>query len=171
MGSKTTLKLAGILFAGMVVGCQTDKSSMTDFFPQEEEQRVGNVRDAQAASGARADATLQPHHFDGDKLNSLGQDKLDRMLADDDTAQPMVVYLNLAEKDEQTSARRESIMRYLQDRGASADQIKLEMGPNPHAHSLSANHLGRMNRTENSSGSSTEGTAAPAGEPSATTGK
>jgi hypothetical protein len=171
MESNKTLKLSAMLLGTMVVvGCQTDKSSMTDFFPQEEEHRVQNICDAQAASGARADATLQPQHFDGGKLNSLGQDKLDLMLKDDDTAQPMVVYLNLSDKDALSSARRDSVMRYLEDRGASADQIKLESGSNPHARSLSANHLGRMARTENV-GTSSEGNTAPAGEPPATTGK
>ena len=76
-----TLTFAAVLFgAAAAAGCQTDKSSMTDFFPAEEEQRVQHVAQIQAASGARADATLQPFHFDGGKLNSLGEAKLDLMM-------------------------------------------------------------------------------------------
>jgi len=164
MGSKATLKLAGILFAGMVVGCQTDKSSMTDFFPQEEEQRVQNVRDAQAASGARADATLQPHHFDGDKLNSLGQEKLAKIVPDeleDDT----VVYLNLPETAEKTAARRDDVMAYLKSLGVSEEHAKINLGTNPELTHPAEEGLTRLAKTETGATTSTDVAAnAPATE-------
>lgn len=162
-----TLTFAAVLFgAAAAAGCQTDKSSMTDFFPAEEEQRVQHVAQIQAASGARADATLQPFHFDGGKLNSLGEAKLDLMMKDDDSAQPLVVYMNVSDKNTIYGARRDAVLRFLESRGAIADQVKLEVGPNPNAHSLASEHLSRMSRTENTAvtggsndASTTEGNA------------
>jgi hypothetical protein len=149
-----TLTFAAVLFgAAAAAGCQTDKSSMTDFFPAEEERKVQHVANIQAASGARADPTLQPFHFDGGKLNSLGEAKLDLMLKDDDAIQPLVVYMNVPDKDATYAARCDAVLRYLHDRGATADQVKLEVGPNPNVHSLASEHLSRMSRTENNSAS------------------
>jgi hypothetical protein len=161
------LKFSAMLLGTIVtVGCQTDKSSFTDFFPQEEQQRVRSAADTQAASGARADATLQPFHFDGPKLNSLGQAKLDLMLRDDDAAQPMVVYVNMAENDASYASRADAVKRYLEDRGAIGDQIKIQAGPNPHVRTQAAGHLSRMSRTENvSTSSASESGSAPAAEP------
>src|SRR4051812_10440004 len=157
-------KFTALAFGAALVGCQTDKSSMTDFFPPEEEQAVRTPFEVQAASGARADASLQPFHFDGEKLNSLGEAKLDLMLKDDYAAQPLVVYLNVPEKESVYNLRRDAVTRYLEDRGVVNEQIKFVAGPNPNARSLAATHLSRISRTENTSagGESGGGSAAPA---------
>jgi hypothetical protein len=169
MERNNTLKCAAVVFGAALVGCQTDKSSMTEFFPPEEEQAVRNVCEAQAASGARADATLQPFHFDEEKLNSLGEAKLDLMLKDDDAARPLVVYMNVPEKESVYNLRRDAVTRYLEDRGVVNEQIKFEAGPNPNARSLAATHLTRIARTENHSASGEAGGAPSEATPTAPT--
>ena len=158
-----TLKIAGAVLAGLAVsgaaGCQTDGSSVTDFFPSDNAPRATEqFMNVQAASGARADGTLQPLHFDAEKLNSLGEAKLDLMLKDDDS------------DDRFLNSRKESVTRYLVDRGLSEDQVKFETGTNPNSRSLAVRHITNMGKTEtgisggtSTSGASEEGAAASAG--------
>src|SRR3954470_17516811 len=95
----TAVKIAGFTAAAAMLligtGCNSDKSSMTDFFPADENRSTQNFMTAQAASGARNDATLYPMHFDCGRLNSLGEGKLDLMLKDDDSTDAVVVYMDL----------------------------------------------------------------------------
>src|SRR4051812_38860406 len=105
-----TLKIAAAVLAGLglssLAGCQTDKSSVTEFFPAENAPRATEQFMAvQAAAGARADSTLQPLHFDNEKLNSLGEAKLDLMLKDDDSVEPVIVYMNLTDDDKFLNSR------------------------------------------------------------------
>lgn len=105
--------------------------SADHFTSPEEPRQVHRVFDAAAASGARADATLHPAHFDAGNpkaLSSLGENKLDLMLSDDD-ALPMVVYLNVAE-DLQAGCEN-SVRVYLRDRGLTEAQVKVVAGRNP----------------------------------------
>src|SRR4051812_36771110 len=101
---------------------------MDEFFPADEGRAVNNLWSAQAAAGARADATLQPMHFDGAKLNSLGEAKLDLMLKDDDSAESILVYMNLDPKDHDLSTRLESVSSYLEEHGIEKEHIQLKMG-------------------------------------------
>ena len=49
-------------------------------------------------------------HFDGDKLNSLGEAKLDLMLKDDDSTDAMVVYMDLTREDPELKGRRDAVV-------------------------------------------------------------
>ncbi|MBC8105453.1 MAG: hypothetical protein H7Z14_02590, partial [Anaerolineae bacterium] len=142
------ITFAGVAVAGLlIVGCQTDQSSVTDFFPDDEARSTQNFMTAQAAAGARADATLQPMHFDGDHLNSLGESKLDLLLKDDDTSNMVVVYMNVPADDENLKVRRDAVVTYFEDRGVSKDSIEFKAGGNPAQTSLAAEHLGRISKT------------------------
>jgi hypothetical protein len=155
------ITLVGVACVGAVlfnVGCQTDNSSVQDFFPQDQNRASQQFVTAQAASGARADGTLNALHFDGQRLNSLGEAKLDLMLKDDDTAEPVVVYLDLSKDDADLKVRRDAVSNYLVDRGMTTDQLEFKMGANPNGNSLAANHLARMEKLE--SGGGAEGGAA-----------
>ena len=154
-----TMSLAIAAVAMSVGGCQTDESSMTDFFPPDQARASQQFVAAQAASGARADATLQPSHFDGDRLSSLGEDKLELMLMDDDTAEPLVVYLNLDKDAPNLNVRREAVTEFFIERGLLREQIELRTGSNPNVTSLTAKHLARMHLTD-SGGSDGESPAA-----------
>jgi hypothetical protein len=152
------LKIAGAVLAGLglssFAGCQMDSSSMTDFFPPEDAPRATQqFQTVQAASGARNDATLQPLHFDGERLNSLGEAKLDLLLKDDDTVEPVVLYMNVADKDSNFSARKDAVTRYLDDRGLPKEQVKFETGPNPNTHSLAVTHVAGLVKQETSASS------------------
>jgi hypothetical protein len=121
--------------------------------------------DAQAASGARADATLSKQHFDGGRLNSLGEDKLSRMMKDDDATEPMRVYLNVNERDPASRPRREAVIAFLKDGGLTDAQIEIAYGPNPENRSRASTHLSNLGKTETGAAAqSGGGSPAHAGE-------
>lgn len=123
------------------VGCQS-KSPEADgpkyttegekFSPDEEPRHMHRVLDAAAAAGARYDATLRGCHFDGGgtpaALNSLGEEKLDLMLAAGD-ALPLVVYLDVP-ADDLSDARAKAVATFLKDRGLQDAQTKVVVGRN-----------------------------------------
>jgi len=142
--------LAGAVLAAapLVAGCARTPAAKADaesaerrelqrlggdvFRPDDEARPVQRLFDVHAAAGARADASLRAAHFDGGNpsvLNSLGEEKLDLMLADDD-ALPLVVYVDVA-KDDATPDRQRAVEVYLRDRGLAADQVKVVAGANP----------------------------------------
>lgn len=152
------LKITGAVLAGLglssFAGCQMDNSSVTEFFPPADAPRATQqFMTVQAASGARNDATLQPLHFDGEHLNSLGEAKLDLLLKDDDTVEPVVLYMNVSDKDSNYSARKDAVTRYLEDRGLPKDQVKFEAGPNPNVHSMAATHIAGVIKQETAASS------------------
>src|SRR5690349_17085304 len=87
----------------VLASCQTTNQpgsmdpTLNGFFPEDagEVRKHNQIADAMAASGARTDGTLYRHHFDGGRLNSLGEDKLSLMLRDDDRPEPVMVYLGM----------------------------------------------------------------------------
>jgi hypothetical protein len=116
-----------LTLAAGLTGCATNNENEGTI----EAQQVRNTCDAQAASGARADATLHPCHFDGANLNSLGTARLDDILADDDTAKPLTIYLDMPAGDTNESVHRDAIARYVETKGFAAADLKFEQGPNP----------------------------------------
>ena len=99
------------------------------FVPDDQPHAVDNVAAAQAARGARADATLYSSHFNDAGLNSTGREKLELMLEDEDPAQPLVVYLDLPAGADLAPAH-QAVTEYLKARGLPENQIKLVDGPN-----------------------------------------
>src|SRR4051812_26205372 len=80
-------------------GCNqgTMASQESDFQPDDGARQVWQIADAQAAAGARDDATLYQRHFDGAALSSLGRSKLDSMMNAD--VPPTAIYLDLNARD------------------------------------------------------------------------
>lgn len=142
--------VAGLLlaFAG---GCQSNSTRQygENFSNHDVQCATERLMDAQAAAGARADAMLHRQHFDGETLNSLGQHKLDLMIADDHAITPLTVYLDFPEADAHDELRRQSVVLYLKERGLLDSQIKLENGINPDALTSAAPNLLRLSKTEN----------------------
>ena len=85
---------------------------------------------AQAATGAREDATLRAMHFDGGRLNSLGRQKLDLITRDNDGPRKLVVYLDLP-SDAPLAEARTTVADFLKSAGIPDSQIRIEDGPNP----------------------------------------
>ena len=82
---------AALLAAATSAGCHNNHdnagaTSHGERFPRDTDVRpVDRFAQVQSAAGARSDATLNGSHFDGrGGLNSLGRQKLDLMLRDDD---------------------------------------------------------------------------------------
>jgi hypothetical protein len=123
-------------------------------------RKPGQFIDAMSAAGARADATLSRQHFDGRRLNSLGEDKLSRMMGDDRASEPMRVYLNLDERDGASKDRRAAAVAFLRDAGLGESQVEVVFGQNPENWSPGSKHLINMPKTETGTG---EGYAAGKG--------
>jgi hypothetical protein len=145
-----TLAAAALLFLG---GChdvqgQMDRDRAGDAFSPE-----GDTRDyrramiAQEAAAARKDGMLYAYHFDGDRLNSLGQSKLALMMRANDQAFPLVVYLNVP-NDAHLQARQDAVRTYLTDAGLRREQLAFETGANPNVTSSAAQNLQRYTKTE-----------------------
>jgi len=90
------MKWSVISFALLVLASCQNKEYQPDpsnvgFFPEDtgEVRKPVQFTDAMAAAGARADATLGKHHFDGPRLNSLGEEKLALMLKDEHAPAPL----------------------------------------------------------------------------------
>jgi len=164
-----TLKWIGwVTVAALVVltaGCHHDYPANRapllhgEVFPAEGDTRsVWEVRAAQAASGARHDATLYAAHFDEAGLNSLGQQKLDLMLSDEQPIAPLIVYLDLP-SDASVDSDRQAVTTYLKERGLQDTQIAIRDGANPHAASSAADAITNLHALQ-----------APVPTPSATAG-
>src|SRR5438270_2120835 len=97
----TATKLATAALLLLIGGCreaasQMDRDKAGDAFPAEGDTRgYRRAMLAQEAAAARKDGMLYGYHFDGDRLNSLGQQKLSLMMRANDQAFPIVVYMNV----------------------------------------------------------------------------
>ncbi|HXE54475.1 MAG TPA: hypothetical protein VN541_15750 [Tepidisphaeraceae bacterium] len=133
--------------AGLLAGCQGSQKPTVfhgeKFQPEDEPHASQNVLAAQAAAGARQDATLHPCHFGAQGLNSLGQEKLDLMIDAGEPSSPLVVYLDLPQ-DLAVAPARASVMDYLKSRGLGESQIRLEDGSNPHSTHSAADTLTQL---------------------------
>lgn len=149
----------------MLASCQNKDYSadpmLEGFFPEDvgEVHKTHQFNELMAASGARADAMLFNFHFDGGKLNSLGEEKLSLMLKDDDTPSPITVYLNVEEKAKNAKSRRTAVVDFLKDKGLTEPQIEVVYGDNPEMRSPAAQHLSRLSKTETGTGGESGGAA------------
>ena len=121
-----------------LMGCQN--KDQNGFFKGEEAagERVKKFAQVQASNGARNDAMLYPHHFNGGHLNSLGRQKVLLMLEDCDNCEPVVVHLVNAGAEELLAQRKAAVELYL----------KTAEGPNKLAFHPAQADLIRFNKTE-----------------------
>jgi hypothetical protein len=113
----------------LLSACSSQQPAAEPFFADREQSDVSHILDAQAARGARADATLYPSHFSGDNLNSLGRSKLELMLQDNDSGLPATIYI--AGPAASHTARVAAVAMYLADAGFQPAQFQIGKGPNP----------------------------------------
>jgi hypothetical protein len=95
---------------------------------------VNDFIDAQIANGASGDATLYRGHFDGDRLNSLGREKLALVASHHEPGQHVTVYVDSSDDAELPAARRDAITAYLTHAGLTADELEVRAGPNADAY-------------------------------------
>jgi uncharacterized membrane protein YgcG len=163
-------RIAFLTAVGAVVlttaACQHDSTPVNHgekFTPEVEVRETTTLEQTEKAAGAREDATFYPQHFDGPGLSSLGTTKLDMMLADSHSANPMVVYMAVP-SDSQSQDRRDAVSRYLQDRGGlKADQIKFQDGPNPDTYHPAEADLKNYDKTDTGNETASPGTSAASG--------
>src|SRR6476469_4414654 len=96
--NKTYLTIAIVAMLGLASGCQNESSQSPEqhgeeFGPNDTMRASQKFMLAQQASGSRHDATLHAQHFNGKELSSLGEQKLDLMMEDDDANEPFAVYM------------------------------------------------------------------------------
>jgi hypothetical protein len=121
---------AGVSIVAATAGCGGDGQPNESYPTGDQSSAVQRLEQLQTNRGTRDDATLRAYHFDGTQLNTLGQARLDQMIADGDVATNLVVYLDLPGDAEQAQ-RQQAVNLYLKDRGLRDEQIRLESGANP----------------------------------------
>ena len=121
-----------------LIGCQN--KDQNGFFKGEAAhgERVKKFMQVQASNGARNDAMLYPHHFNGGHLNSLGRQKVLLMLEDCDNCEPVVVHLVNAGEGDLLSQRKAAVELYL----------KTTEGPNKLTFHPTQSAVIRFNKTE-----------------------
>src|SRR5438874_13292691 len=88
------LTAAAVVVLGATAGCNdNNKKAQENFFKGDGVDRVSPALNVQATNGARNDAMLYAHHFDGGHLNSLGRSKVLLMLEDCENCSPITVHL------------------------------------------------------------------------------
>ncbi|HET6248204.1 MAG TPA: hypothetical protein VFE47_10945 [Tepidisphaeraceae bacterium] len=130
---------AGAAILAVATGCSTQSDDGLihgeQFVPNDVERSTDAFNNLEAANAAHADATMRSYHFDGEMLNSLGEERLDLILRNGDTPAPLVIFIDLPKDDEKTAHRRDAVMAYLKDRGLADNQIVMKSGPNPDVNS------------------------------------
>src|SRR5262245_29443238 len=127
---------AATLLTATAAGCKNEPKAPDTrifgekFVSQDEMRDIQRTARAQEASGARADSMLRPFNFDKGALHTSGQAKLDLTIDDDDSNNPLTVYVD-APQDDLWAARVDSITKYCKERSINAEQLKIVQGPNP----------------------------------------
>jgi type IV pilus biogenesis protein CpaD/CtpE len=139
--------LATSALAALAGGCQDPNMQRGETFDDNDHPApIGLIAESQAAAGAKQDATLYDRHFRGDRLDPLGQSKLDLMLKGTANGDPVQVFLDMP--DDQAAARRAAVAAYLQQAGVPAERIELATGPNPHCTTPTAYNLSTVYKPE-----------------------
>jgi hypothetical protein len=107
---------AGVSIVAATAGCGGDGQPNESYPTGDQSSAVQRLEQVQTNRGTR--------------LNTLGQARLDQMIADGDVATNLVVYLDLPGDAEQAQ-RQQAVNLYLKDRGLRDEQIRLESGANP----------------------------------------
>jgi hypothetical protein len=148
---KTVLTALATL-AMLAAGCHHDTDTATTkydgmrFTEDGESTSIGRLAEAQAAAGAKADATLHDNGFDGCLLNSLGQGKLDLLVKGTTPGQPVEVWL--AMPHDVMTARQPAVAAYLRNHGVPETLVAINEGPNPNTSVAAAATMGAVYKAD-----------------------
>ena len=159
-----TLKVRIILLGTVAIllmpsaGCQSTEydRNAADFDP--ERSRTRAILDAQYAKGAADDASVSRHHFQDGRLNGLGRDKIDRMLAAGRPHSELVVHIDVPDAGEMEQDMIASVRDYLAASGVAVAETMVVMGPSL-VRSPSSNHLAGVGKLQNDQGAASVGSA------------
>ena len=156
--------LAGLAAAAVVAGCaHTAKLHGENFTSDDEPTAIGRIAQAQSAAGAKEDAMLYDMNFHGDKLNSLGEGKLDLIVKATPDGDPVYIYLNMPH--DQVAERQTSVTAYLKSAGVSETKIVVAEGPNLNKTTPTAYNLKNLYKKDGTTfdGEAAEDTSAAGG--------
>ncbi len=134
--------LAVLAVLAVLAGCHDPYQRGETFEDGDHPTPIGRMTEAQAAAGAKQDATLYDRHFRGDHLDPLGQVKLGLMLKGTAVGEPVQVYLDMPA--DLAAARQPAVAAYLKHAGVPADRVELAVGPNPGTLTPTAYNLGTV---------------------------
>jgi hypothetical protein len=149
------LAYAGIILLVSVGGCHSnndDKPAIVhgeDFIDEPHCTSIGRIAEAQTAAGASTDGTLYDVNFHGNKLNSLGEVKLDLMRKGTDAGDPIVVYLSMPH--DAALAREAAVTECLKGQGVADTRITLIEGSNLNLSTPSAYNLSNLYKADGAS--------------------
>ena len=132
--SSLALAAAASLAATLAVAGCTSSQYDNDFFDYDPEQsRTRAILDVQYAQGAKDDKTVSAIHFDDEgRLNGLGRDKLDRMLAARGATGRLVVHVDAEDVDAADGeALARAVRDYLAAGGIDVTPDTVVLGPSP----------------------------------------
>jgi len=138
----------------LLAGCdETSKPvAREQFFTPEDNTNVQRqVMNRQASTGAAYDATLYDFHFDGGKLNSTGEAKVDRILANGGASKK--IYIDMTGD---TAAIESAVADYLVASGLTTDQFAVQKGANPGISAPAGAGLKGLDRQRDSGEASTD---------------
>lgn len=115
-----------LLGTALMAGCGYQHGE--NFYADDKVRSTGQMAQAQCAAGAKEDGMLYDMNFHGDKLNSLGEGKLDLILKGTPEGDPVFVYLNMPH--DQVAERQVAVTAYLKTAGISDSKIVVAEGPN-----------------------------------------
>ena len=129
----TCAVLLGTLAAG--AGCGSRPQPVGgDLFDRDDRVRsVDKVAARQAAIGARDDAILHERHFEADRLNPLGQNKVYLMLNGLRDDQRLAVFIDVPPDSPDFEGRRRSVSEFVSQYGIAPSLVSIEAGTNPRA--------------------------------------
>ena len=140
------LSAAAFVAVAIAGGCDKNKAEQekaeNEFFKGDGNERVTPALTVQQTNGARHDAMLYPHHFDGGHLNSLGRAKVLLMLEDCENCSPITVHMVNCGEGEMLAQRKAAVELYL----------KSSEGPNALTFHPSDPDIIRLAKTENPPG-------------------
>jgi hypothetical protein len=141
---RSALTAATALTLIAAAGCNMQRGET--FADGDHPTTIGLVSQAQAAAGAKQDATLYDCHFRNDRLDPLGQGKLSLMLKGTTPGDPVEVYLDMPA--DVAAVRRASVVAYLAEAGVASEKMELAVGPNPHCTTPTAYNLATVYKPE-----------------------
>ena len=141
----TWLTVATVVVLGAAAGCDKNKkeeAADNAFFKSDGVDRVSPTLTAQATNGARHDAMLYTHHFDGGHLNSLGRSKVLLMLEDCENCSPITVHMVNCGEGDLLAQRKAAVELYLKSaEGVNKDTMHLAA---PDAARIAKTELGKV---------------------------
>lgn len=126
---------AGAALLALTTGCQPKtepQHANGELFDDDvAEHALQEFANRQAANSTRMDSTFREYHFDGGRLNTLGEERVDQLLYRREQSSPLVIYMDMSETSDDYTKRQQTVTAFLKDRGLNEAQFQFKHGANP----------------------------------------